>query len=265
MIANDCIVIHCHPSEDVASDGAITAMKHLIAILTASSSLAFAIAPSFAGQGRAIACYEQVNRSAEVATVEETVLVRPASTVYDVLPARYGNETRRVLVEPEQIVRSVIPAEYRAVEERVLVRPATTVHLRAEPRYRTVAETVEVSPAHETWRWRVIHGKRVYCRTLIPARYATRNRHVLVNPGETYAQHVPAEYATQVRNVLVAPQSYTEHVIPARYQTVTEQIVLEPAQRIAREIPAQYTTRYRTVTTRQAESGWRQVHLRHSC
>ncbi len=239
-------------------------MKQLIAILTAGSSLAFAVVPSFAGQGRAIACYEPVNRAAEVATVEETVLVRPASTIYDVVPARYGTETREVMVSPEQIVRKVIPAEYRAVEERVLVRHATTVYVRAEPRYRTVAETA-VSPAHETWQWKVINGKRVYCRVLIPARYATQHRRVLVNPGETYAQRVPAEYATQVRNVVVTPQSYAEYVIPARYATVTEQVVLEPAQRIAREIPAEYTTRYRNVTTRPAESGWRQVHLRNSC
>ena len=239
-------------------------MKQLIAILTAGSSLAFAVAPSFAAQGRPIACYESVNRAAEFAAVEETVLVRPASTFYDVVPARYGTETRQVMVSPEQIVRHVIPAEYRAVEERVLVRPATTVYVRAEPRYRTVAETA-VLQAHETWQWKVVNGKRVYCRVLVPTRYVTQHRRVLVNPVETYAQRVPAEYATRVRNVVVTPQSYAEYAIPARYATVTEQIVLEPTRRIARGIPAEYTTRYRNVTTRPAESSWRQVHLRNSC
>ncbi|MDE0924793.1 MAG: hypothetical protein OSA96_17585, partial [Aurantimonas coralicida] len=76
-------------------------MKRLVALLTAGSSLLFAVSPSMADGSRAISCYQPVHQPAEYASVAETVMVRPAETVYETVPPVYGTEKRHVLVEPE--------------------------------------------------------------------------------------------------------------------------------------------------------------------
>ena len=65
-------------------------MKRLVALLTAGSSLLFAVSPSMAGGSRAISCYQPVHEPAEYASVAETVMVRPAETVYETVPPVYG-------------------------------------------------------------------------------------------------------------------------------------------------------------------------------
>jgi hypothetical protein len=234
-----------------------------ISVALAATAGVLAVTPSLAG-GRPTACYEPVQAPALYSTVAEDVLVRPGGVVYDVVPARYGYATREVLVEPEQITSERIPAEYTTVARQVLLQREQVIRRSAPPVYRTVVETVMIEPARETWEWRVIKGKRVYCRIVLPARYGTRER-TIVEPGESWSEVVPAEYGVEHVQVMLAPERYRQHVIPARYETVRERVVIEPEQTIAREIPAQYETRHRTVKVREERAGWRQVHLRGSC
>ncbi|UIJ73997.1 hypothetical protein [Aurantimonas sp. HBX-1] len=236
-------------------------MKISVALAAAAGVLA--ASPSLAG-GRPTACYEPVRSPALYSTVAEDVLVRPASVVYDVVPARYGYATREVLVEPERVIAERIPAEYTTVARQVLLQPERVIRRAAPPVYRTVTETVLIEPARETWEWRVIGGRRVYCRIVLPARYGTRERTV-VERGESWDEVIPAEYGIEHVQVMLAPERYVQHVIPARYETVREQVILEPEQTVAREIPAQYETRHRTVKVRDEAAGWRQVHLRGAC
>src|SRR5690606_6642089 len=73
-------------------------------------------------KGRKVLC--KVKRPAVYQTVAEHVVVRPAQTVHERVPARWGYEKRKVMIEPERKERYVIPAEYGYTHEQVLIRPA---------------------------------------------------------------------------------------------------------------------------------------------
>ncbi|HEX2018429.1 MAG TPA: hypothetical protein VGO17_05770 [Aurantimonas sp.] len=229
-------------------------MKFSPAIAAAAGILA--ATPALAG-GRPSACYEPTHSPALYSTVAEDVLVRPGFVAYDTVPAQYGYATHEVLVAPEQVSSQLIPAKYTTVARQVELRPAQVVRRSAPSVHRLVVETVMVEPARETWEWRIIKGKRVYCRIVIPARYETLKRTV-VEPGESWDEVIPAEYGVEHVQVMLSPERVSQHVIPARYETVREKVVLQPERTIAREVPAQYETRHRTVKVREERAGWRQ-------
>lgn len=101
-------------------------------------------------KGRKVLC--KVKRPPVYKTVAETVVVHPARTVHETIPARYGYEKRQVLISPARKQKHVIPAEYGYVSERVLIRPAEKRVHHSAPVYETVARKVQVSAGHSGWR-----------------------------------------------------------------------------------------------------------------
>jgi hypothetical protein len=101
---------------------------------------------------------------------------------------------------------TVLPPVYGTVSERVLVRPSRTYDIVTPAEYRTVSETVEVSPARREWqvsydRW----GARVGCWVDVPARYAVRQRTVMVRPATSTPYTQYPVYGTRDHTVLVEP------------------------------------------------------------
>ncbi|MBO0902735.1 hypothetical protein [Jiella sonneratiae] len=234
-----------------------------VSLLTAASTVSLLAAPANAG-GAPVACYQPVSEPAAYATVEESYVVRPAETVYDVVPARYGWGTRQVEVEPGRVVETPVAAEYRWVERQVVLEPARVVRHAAPATYQTVSEPVLLEPGGARFEWRVVNGKRVYCRVAVEPRYGSSARTIVV-PGREWTEVIPAQYGVSRERVLVRPATVERYVVAPRYETVREWMVIEPERRVARVIPAQYGTRQVTVKVREERSGWRQVHLRGSC
>jgi len=163
---------------------------------------------AFAG-GRALACYEQAVVPAVYQTVQEQVLVRPASSHVVRQPAVYAYRARQVVLQPERI-------SYRTVA----------------PVYALQSRRVQVRPASYGWEYRVRKGRRILCKIAYPAAYSTVQERVLVKPGGRVAVRQPAIYGSVKERVLVQPASQRVVREPAVYSTVTRTVKVREAQTV---------------------------------
>ncbi len=175
------------------------------------SSVAFAAlslcAPASAGCTNGSGCYQQV-----------------------VTPAVYGIQEHTVLVAPARQIAHHVAAQYSTVQETVLVRPARKIAHHIPAQYSTVAETVLVSQATRSWQVSTdAHGRTVGCWVDMPARYATRERTVMVQAASTNYETVPAQTATRARTQLVRPSGVEYETVPAQYRTHSRQVLVQPA------------------------------------
>ena len=180
-------------------------------VVSASLGLLLAVSHTqsvFAG-GRALACYEQAIVPAVYQTVQEQVLVRPASSHTVRQPAVYAYQARQVVLQPERV-------SYRTVA----------------PVYSLQSRRVQVRPASYDWEYRNRKGRRILCKIAYPAVYSTVQERVLVKPGGRVAVRQPAIYGSVREKVLVQPASQRVVREPAVYSTVTRRVKVREAQTV---------------------------------
>lgn len=157
-----------------------------------------------AAGGRAIECYEPVNRPAVYDTVYENVLISPGGQLVNYDPPIYGTRARVVQTVPAQIRYEIVPAITR-----------------------TIYHTVKVDDGGVAWEWRVIRGRRVLCKVWRKARYERVAETVVIEPERTRRVVIPAEYDSIAEEVLVRPEQRRIVNIPPSYQTVARRVVVK--------------------------------------
>jgi len=167
-------------------------------------NFAGALEPPLPSDAKAGECYARVFVAPRCETVQEQVLVRPASERVETIPAKYETFEERVMVKPASTRIEQVPAEYKTVEEKVLVEPAHT-------EWREGRGAVEkMDPAT---------GK-IMCLVEIPAKYKTAQKQVLVKPATTREIEIPAQYEMQKVQKMTEPAHENHIQIPAEYRTV---------------------------------------------
>lgn len=214
-------------------------------------------------------CLEK--RSAVHRQVTEQVVVRPATSYYETIPAQYASQTEKILVAPEQQHTVLVrPAIYRDVPKQRLVDPSTVEYKTVPAEYRWVNEEVEVVPErtekifiparYEEYQERMLimperkvrvevpgcdkDGGQVNCyatRT-IPAEYTTVTKKRLAAPATTQLRVIPPQKKILRASKVVSPARVEKVEIPAQYQTVMTKELERPAEYRTEIIPAQYTT-----------------------
>lgn len=157
-----------------------------------------------AAGGRAVECYEQVNRPAVYDTVYENVLVSAGGQVVDYDPPIYGTVERVEQIAPPRVTYEVVPA---------------ITH--------TVYHTVKIDDGGYAWEWRIIHGRKVLCKVWRKARYARVAETVVVEPERTRRVVLPAEYESVAREVLVRPERRRIAEIAPSYQRVARRMMVQ--------------------------------------
>ncbi|CAH2399909.1 hypothetical protein [Mesorhizobium escarrei] len=174
---------------------------------TASSAIAslavLGMVSETAAGGRAVECYEQINRPAVYDTVYENVLVSPGGQVVDYDPPIYGTVERVEQIAPRRVTYEVVPAITR-----------------------TVYHTVKVDDGGYAWEWRVIHGRKVLCKVWRKARHARVAETIVVEPERTRRVVLPAEYESVAREVLVRPERRRITEIAPSYQRVARRVMV---------------------------------------
>jgi hypothetical protein len=100
--------------------------------------------------GKLVLC--KVKRSASWRTVAETVVVKPAHTVYDPTPAEYGYRERTVLVREARKEPVLVPAQYTDELAQVQIQPEWVRPIEVPASYRTVSREVQVRPGSASWQ-----------------------------------------------------------------------------------------------------------------
>lgn len=65
---------------------------------------------------------------------------------YEEIPAVYRTEYYQIMVSPAETREEIIPAKYKTVEKRVIDREASVVEVPVEPVYKTIATKVMITP-----------------------------------------------------------------------------------------------------------------------
>jgi hypothetical protein len=99
--------------------------------------------------GKMVLC--KVKRKATWRTVAETVVVKPARTVYETVPAEYGYRDSTVLVRDARKEAVIVPAVYDYELERVVIQPEIVRSIEVPASYQTVAREVLVSEGSSDW------------------------------------------------------------------------------------------------------------------
>lgn len=167
-------------------------MKKAIYFATLISAMAMSASAAQAG-----ACYRKVSTGPVYDTITKRVLVQPARTHFEKIPALYRTVTKTVLVSPARRIAHTVPCLTRIVTERVMVSPPTKVW------------TVK-----RDWR-----GREIGCWVKRPAVYATRRRAVIVRPASVRYSVIPAAYRTVSHQVVVRPARVVQHTTPPVYGT----------------------------------------------
>jgi hypothetical protein len=211
-------------------------------------------------------CYARIMVPAQYRTVNETVVVTPASQKIETIAARYEWAEERVLVKEASERLEVIPARYEDRTERVMVRPGSEKLVVEPAKFNTVEEKVLVKPAYTTWK----KGRgpiekvddstgEIMCLVEVPAEYKTVTKRVMASPESTRKEIIPAEYTNVTKRVMVEPPKTNKVVIPAEYRTVRVQKLVEPAREVRTPIPAvtQQVTRQEKLGDAKLE--WRSI------
>jgi hypothetical protein len=219
--------------------------------------------PGFAGQ--ATSCYERYRTDPVIGSIEERVLLHPASRQEFRFAAIVGTRQRLVYSSPEYVSERRVAARYATIEEPVRVRSARTV-LRTIPAVtRTVYEKIRVNDGGYIWEWRTIDGRRVLCKVKQPAHWRSVPRTVVVTPARTVRETLPEEWGSRTRTVLVTPEHSEQVLNPAESSFEIEPTVIQPEIVAVVDAPPSTYMARRDVVLQEGRSGWRPVTIPRHC
>ncbi len=163
---------------------------------------------------------ETIPAKYETETVRE--LVTEATTRTETIPATFKTEIRRVPVEGSETVAVTVEGQTKTITEEVLVKPAEVRTIDVPAVYETVTERVKTADSYTEWR----ESTKVYAigaealgGTILANRVSSSSIMCLVE--------IPAEYQTVTKRVLVSEATTREEVIPAEYETVTKEVPVD--------------------------------------
>ncbi|MFQ3200886.1 MAG: hypothetical protein ACI9SK_001616 [Zhongshania sp.] len=209
-------------------------------------------------------CYAKLVVPASYVGRVERRLVKEASELREMIPAKVEWFDEQVLVSEAHVRLTVVPATYKWQEERTLVSPPQSQQVLLSPaRYETV-----VIESPEEWAWRAGRGEiekideesgEIVHQQKIPARYRQIKTQVLVEQAKYRKVAEPGVYETLRKKVVDVSEYTIEERFPAKYKTVRTQRVLEPEQELSHQIAPVYKDySYREKVT-DARLEWRMV------
>ncbi len=214
----------------------------------------------------------------EYGWVEEEVMISPAYTTYDIMPAQYETITERVEVAPPRLiwVRSKgcdptnvndpscdivcleeTPSQYTQIRKDVLVRNAQAVPKEIPAQYTTIRKRIMTQPpgveyvecgdcsnlASRGMATERVMTDDVVTRTIkIPPEYKTVTLQVVDQPARIEKTPISAEYTTITVQKFVKEAVIAKETVPAQYETVRRQVMIESPRVEKRPIPAEYVT-----------------------
>ncbi len=239
-----------------------------------SPSLTLAGGPDLPAYAKPGQCYGRVTTPAIYSTTSVQELVRTGrKTTRLVRPAVVQKTVVRVLVRPARTVQVRGPEVYRTVN-RTIITPGRR-YWKVEPAvYRAVDEKVLVEAAHAEWRpssQPLAYGEtmpgqtvlqatgEVYCRVLVPPRYAHQTRQVEVSPERRTEVAEPTRTRVIRSRVLIKAGPLVTRTLPAVYRDQVTRKVTRPAVTEVVGGQSVYRTVEKRVVVREEGQGWAQV------
>lgn len=178
------------------------------------------------------------------------VMVKPAWTKLEVVPAVYKTVVETLTVKEATERYEYIPAKYRTVEETVVIEEGRN-ELKVLPSdFEASSEVVETDP--KVGRWEMGDRApdcesenpmdcRIVCWKEYPAKYENVPTQRKIKDETTKATPVKQRTKVVKRQVIDVPASTKKIVIPAKYETVSRQVLVSDETTKEITVPAEYT------------------------
>ena len=219
--------------------------------------------PTNAEPGR---CYAQITIAGDFLTVTDKVLIKPAGTKIEIIPARYETVSKEIMVEKGSVQLKTIPAESRTVTERVMVEPASKYLVHVPAQYEVTLEQELVAPATKTWKQGTGPIQRVdeatgeiLCLVETPAQFQTVSKRVLKTQATTREVENPPVFASVERRELVTPSKTALVDTPAQYKTVQVTKMVSPEYQRNTPVPARFQTISKRIKVTEDHMEWKEV------
>lgn len=161
-------------------------------------------------------------------TYTKKVVIEPAKTVVNTVPAVYETVKQKVMVTPPTTREIEVPAVTKTVTKKVMVTPPTTKVVDVPAVTEVVKRTVMVAPPTT----RVIE---------IPAVTKTMKRTVVATPASTQVVDIPGKTESfKVTNI--SNEAVRETEIPAVTKTMTKTVMVTPPTAQEVEVAAKTAT-----------------------
>lgn len=195
-----------------------------------SSGMAGDLLPPGAKQGE---CYARVWVEPTYKTVTEKLLVKEATTEYEIIPATYETVEETVEVKQASSYVEVIPATYETMTEEKLVQEGG--------QFWRINNSISAAPAgQEILDKAAAHGIDLdgtqpgtcYHEHFVPAKFEDVQEDVLVAEAYDVIEPTEAEYRWVEKEIMISEASTRIEEVPAVYKTVKEEVVDVPAHSV---------------------------------
>ncbi len=189
----------------------------------------------------------------EYRTVEEKIMVKPAYTKLEIVPATYKTIEEKVLVKEASKRYVYVPAVYETTEVAYVGKASRTDLSIVPASFGPSSDTREVFPAITKIENRISPDCKspskdcyVLCTTEMPATSKTINVQKLSMDASTSNVPVSEQGATYKRQVIKTAARMDEVMIPDEYATIKKQVVDQAATTRKVMVDTEYTTIKRT-------------------
>lgn len=216
-------------------------------------------------------CYVKCITKDEFKDVEERVMIKPAYSKLEVVPATYKTIEERVLVKEASKKLVYVPAVYETISVP-FVQKEKSASLKVVPAvFGKDSKTFEITPKTSGWEYKTLDNcpsiNKDACVTACfveyPAQFKTIEVTTLVKDADVEETPIAEQTNSYKKQIIKTPARVEEIEIPAEYATIKRTVVDVPASTKKVEIPAEYTTIVRRELVKKGgDTVWEEVDCR---
>lgn len=216
-------------------------------------------------------CYVKCITKDEFKDVEEQVMIKPAYSKIEVVPATFKTVEEQVLVKEASKKLIYVPAVYKTVEVPFVQKESSTTLKVIPAEFGNEVKTFEVMPVTSGWEYKTLTNcpsiNKQDCVTACFVEYPSQSKDVsivtLVKDAFVEETEVAEVESTYKQEVIDQEARVDEVEIPAQYKTIKRTVVDVEAHTKVVEVPAEYTTIVRKELVKKGgDTVWEEVDCR---
>ncbi len=194
-------------------------------------------------------CYVRTISPVQFDTLEKRVMIRPAYTTFQKLPAEYKTIEERIVIKPATKRYVPYPAEFRTITDTMLIEEGPSEITVNAPKFKSMTEDIEVRPKTMGLEWRTTlddceskdpRDCMVLQYVEHPAEFKRVDVQVLDQTANYVASPKKGKFTTIKRQVVVKEAGYDVVEVPAEFATVTKKVLVKDEELVKVEVPSEY-------------------------
>lgn len=216
-------------------------------------------------------CYVKCITKDEFREVEEQIMIKPAYTKLEIVPATFKTVEEQVLIKEASKQLVYVPAVYETIEVPYVLKENVTELTIVPATFGTDSKVVEITPTTSGWEYKSLDNcpsiNKEACVTACFVEYPSQSRTIELTTllqDATVTESVVAEQpATYKKQVIKEEARVDEIEIPAEYATIKRTVVDVAASTRSVEVPAEYVTvTKKELVKKGGDTVWEEVDCR---